>query len=519
MHYPMYDTSKLVKPFADYGYFSNYSLFFNGSASTYIQNVGNETALRAVGGSFTIEFWIKQMVVGSSSVSVIMSNRGSSSGGWLFYIAGAATGVPRKPVFNTNGGSQAIANTALNIAEWTHVAATYTYGASNNAVVRIYINGTLDQTQTGMNTITTPNSGETIIGYEFGAPSAYILNGFLDEFRFWNVARTDSEIRDNYRKTMTGRESNLVVLMNAEEGAGNPRNVVTNTSMTPTGMTYSRDTPILDETTAATYLLPTLDKDVQTYYANVVGNGGRVSFKTLTWINEFVLDLKAKNVWDKINDTNVFCGGNLNAAMTKLKYKTTPYCTNVNFSEANFVERGSSGGLQASGSGKSVLLNYNGGYSSQSCHLVAYVRGLPANGVSGVYFGHEMNDFSYYTFLAWAEGGTEDVGVINSTSTNYTPNLQTQKLQGMTGITTNGSNTMRFYHNGVQLGGTFNNTDVTPITHTMAFLSDYYNGSFQGGTPRAGLFYSVGQGLSSADMQNFSQAIHLLQSRLGRQIA
>jgi hypothetical protein len=36
------------------------------------------------------------------------------------------------------------------------------------------------------------------------------FNGWFDEFRIWNVARTDAEIKDNYTKPLVGNEPGLV---------------------------------------------------------------------------------------------------------------------------------------------------------------------------------------------------------------------------------------------------------------------------------------------------------------------
>jgi hypothetical protein len=48
-------------------------------------------------------------------------------------------------------------------------------------------------------------------------------NGFtgkIDEFRFWNVARTEQEIADNYKLILKGDEPGLVAYYHFDEGTG-----------------------------------------------------------------------------------------------------------------------------------------------------------------------------------------------------------------------------------------------------------------------------------------------------------
>jgi len=43
------------------------------------------------------------------------------------------------------------------------------------------------------------------------------FNGQIDEFRVWNVARTQTQIQSNLHKTLVGNEANLVAYYNFDQ--------------------------------------------------------------------------------------------------------------------------------------------------------------------------------------------------------------------------------------------------------------------------------------------------------------
>jgi len=95
---------------------------------------------------------------------------------------------------------------------WHHVCGVFDHGT-----MRIYIDGVLD-----VDTITGGSFfGSNIVRYGFvgvGSEAASFngttgpddyFNGEIDEFRIWNVARSEAEIRSSMAKTLTGNETGL----------------------------------------------------------------------------------------------------------------------------------------------------------------------------------------------------------------------------------------------------------------------------------------------------------------------
>ena len=116
---------------------------------------------------------------------------------------------------------------------WTHVAATR---SGNNYTV--YINGVSNATySTGSNTINNQSGADVNkrlrIGSRGGVSGGCGLNyfnGSIDEVRFWNVARTQTDIQQNYTKEIDPATSaNLVAYYTFNQGIASGTNTSLNT--------------------------------------------------------------------------------------------------------------------------------------------------------------------------------------------------------------------------------------------------------------------------------------------------
>ena len=79
----------------------------------------------------------------------------------------------------SNGALRVAAATGLTAGTWTRVKITY-----NNSKVRIYINGTLNATESATHTGETFNNGG-VIGYTVAAASQFLI-AKIDELKFYN---------------------------------------------------------------------------------------------------------------------------------------------------------------------------------------------------------------------------------------------------------------------------------------------------------------------------------------------
>ncbi len=113
--------------------------------------------------------------------------------------------------------------------QWTHYA--FVASQSGNSMT-VYTNGVLLATKTGMTPFVRGN-------YELDLGGAGVngmgFNGYLDEFRVWNTARSQAQIQANFTNTLAGNEPNLLLYYKFDATNGT---VATNFA-TATGPTYN----------------------------------------------------------------------------------------------------------------------------------------------------------------------------------------------------------------------------------------------------------------------------------------
>ncbi|MDX2147848.1 MAG: LamG-like jellyroll fold domain-containing protein [Planctomycetota bacterium] len=161
--------------------------------------------------NFTIEAWIKPAFLNQSNWAgrIFSSRNHNGVGGFGF---GESAG---RLIFTTFGRQDYItARSYLTVGQWTHVAVVF--DASNDA--HFYVNGTLVESIPG-SLPPTPTSALPMIGRNPG-PHGQVVNGILDEVRFWSVPRTSAEIADNMDVPVTSGVG-LAGSWRFEEGTGN----------------------------------------------------------------------------------------------------------------------------------------------------------------------------------------------------------------------------------------------------------------------------------------------------------
>lgn len=94
---------------------------------------------------------------------------------------------------------------------WTHVAVTY-----DGSNIRFYIDGALDNTIAYAGAL-----GQTATGLAVGCISASsqtnAFDGFIDEARVWNFARTQTEIQETINTTLAGAQTGLAAYWRFDE--------------------------------------------------------------------------------------------------------------------------------------------------------------------------------------------------------------------------------------------------------------------------------------------------------------
>jgi len=127
--------------------------------------------------------------------------------------------VGDKFAFGTgNPDVTASSKTPINTGEWFHVAATR---VKSTGVVRIFVNGALENILTTGNTMTLADAPSPWIGGVVNGPKVeHPLTGIVDELRVWNIARTGAELSSTMHSKLRGDEPGLIGYWRFDEGVG-----------------------------------------------------------------------------------------------------------------------------------------------------------------------------------------------------------------------------------------------------------------------------------------------------------
>ncbi len=193
-----------------------YALDFNGSTD-YV-NVSGGAGLNNL-QTGTIEIWVKWS--GTQDANIFNSYYGSVCGR-------QHNGIFSNQIIGLSGSNPATATVVWNpyVAnppvltgniivkdnEWNHIVITYTSGSH-----KLYVNGKLDNVSNTAGTVNNNSSIPFTIGAWIGDGQSYSKSN-IDEIRIWNRALSETEIRNNMNKQLTGTESGLVAYYRMNEG-------------------------------------------------------------------------------------------------------------------------------------------------------------------------------------------------------------------------------------------------------------------------------------------------------------
>jgi hypothetical protein len=204
----------------------------------------------------TLEFWayVKTTDWVGETNTIFEYGTQSSAGGFgldfgTFAVGGAGTNHATLDPY-TNGGFDGDSMNDLGITstkdQWVHFAMVW-----NGTALLTYVNGALKITVNGSGGITKLATTQTQLTIGCNNPRFSCFNGYIDEFRVWNVARAAADIMSNYNKSLVGNETGLVGYWKFNETPGSGTTVAD--SVTTAGHTAHPGT--LMSTSAAT--LPT----------------------------------------------------------------------------------------------------------------------------------------------------------------------------------------------------------------------------------------------------------------------
>ncbi|MBL7932599.1 MAG: choice-of-anchor D domain-containing protein, partial [Bacteroidia bacterium] len=188
------------------------ALNFNGGT----QDVETGSNLLELGLSdFTIETWIKTT---GNDMGILTCSDGDGTwepgeksllienDGHLEFVGYGCDFIHASQTYSVNDGN------------WHHVAITWDLQSSPNGIGKIYIDG-VDRTSSSTYTANTTNLGTFKIGLQNYGESTLNFSGTMDEFRIWNVARSQCEIQSYMQCEITNTLTNLLANYHFNQGA------------------------------------------------------------------------------------------------------------------------------------------------------------------------------------------------------------------------------------------------------------------------------------------------------------
>ncbi|KPA14470.1 hypothetical protein MHK_005323, partial [Candidatus Magnetomorum sp. HK-1] len=117
-------------------------------------------------------------------------------------------------IYNGATATEVKSSEKIPLNQWVHIAATTT-----GTVAKLFMNGRLVGTNSSFYQASNIIRNNAYIGKSNWSENPY-ANMILDEFRIWNVARTQAEIRQSMCQKLSGNETGLVLYFNFDTSSG-----------------------------------------------------------------------------------------------------------------------------------------------------------------------------------------------------------------------------------------------------------------------------------------------------------
>lgn len=188
-------------------------------------DLGNPAELDFAGGNFTVETWYRLNDPTADGIRpIIQKDGGLGSNDRQFrmdFDPNSEGNIKNLSfVYFTSGDNGAQIFTGANTitdSEWHHIAVV-----RNGNSFEVYLDGTLIQSGISVGAHGTMFSATKNLGIGGNPdPGGGTAGGQLDELRFWNVARSQTQIQNFSKVKLNGNETGLVAYYPFDEGSGN----------------------------------------------------------------------------------------------------------------------------------------------------------------------------------------------------------------------------------------------------------------------------------------------------------
>jgi hypothetical protein len=246
------------------------------------------------------------------------------------------------------------------------------------------------------------------------------------------------------------------------------------------------------------------DPDALAFFARVTAAGGSLTATEKSAVNTLVVTMKANSIWTPMKAIYPMVGASAAACAQNLK-------------SASFTGTFTSGWTFAStgvtGNGTSAFMNTGLNQSTQFTQTNGEIGVYSRTNSSGLFvdIGCYSNTRDYCLFAnlgtMYGRAATQDIDSLYNPTTSL----------GLFSINTDGTNTQKFYRNGL-IRATLTNT-----TNTLSSINSYLGAANSTTVP---LFYSARQyafaylsdTLTATNQSNFYTAVQAFQTTLSRQV-
>lgn len=252
-----------------------------------------------------------------------------------------------------------------------------------------------------------------------------------------------------------------------------------------------------------------VDADATAWAAAVTTAGGTYSDATMIALNTFVRAAKAAGYWTKLNRINLFCGNQLTAALVPLKVGGgNATDTNVNFVSGDYTE---ATGLTGNGTTKYLQTGLipNSTLALNDTHLAIYNLGTVAQtcAIGADNALQLLAPFNGSLIDSYQYNGTAGQGLLEVANPGAPFGLMVASRTA--------ADSHKVYKAGSSLGSSATTGGALP-SNGIYVLATNAAGSATFVSPAACGGYSIGSGLTAADVTAYNTHMEAFQDALGR---